>query len=255
MITFYLSFVLDESDQNVRSDSEKPASSLPAKSGPTPRRAGGRTKRKGLGIVLDRDSGNAPGSRWRRYLLWHRYWNYPNCIFASAEAGYYCSNCLILIFETLNLAGPGTGLVFYSRFPDFIHAFQTFRLKLNLQGLRKRSPNLVQLFRFTRQWPEMRHVFQCSSLALFLDSASYHTSEKLDGSNLAVTSRGVVASRRTVLLNRNRLHISTRFIREKIVIFTLSCNQGESWGWFMRKHDVGNLLAPLKVLQNCNLDA
>ena len=56
--------------------------------------------------------------------------------------------------------------------------------------------------RFTRQWPEMRHVFQCSSLALLLDSAAYLASEKLDGSNLAVTSRGVVASRRTVLLNR-----------------------------------------------------
>jgi hypothetical protein len=54
----------------------------------------------------------------------------------------------------------------------------------------------------------MRHVFQCSSLALLLDSSAYFVSEKLDGSNLAVTSRGVVASRRNVLLHRNILHIA-----------------------------------------------
>ncbi len=29
----------------------------------------------------------------------------------------YC-NCLIVIFETLNLAGPRTGIIFYSRFTD-----------------------------------------------------------------------------------------------------------------------------------------
>jgi hypothetical protein len=61
----------------------------------------------------------------------------------------------------------------------------------------------------------MRHVFQCSSLALLLDSAAYFVSEKLDGSNLAVTSRGVVASRRNVLLHRNILHMALIFFFDK----------------------------------------
>ncbi len=178
--------------------------------------------------------------------LWR--WNYPNCIFCLL-ARKPVTNCFNVDIWDLNLAGPTVELelfsiIFYSTFYKYIKNKNI--LKVTLQGLRKKSLNLVQLFRFTRQWPEMRHVFQCSSLALFLDSASYHTSEKLDGSNLAVTSRGVVASRRTVLLNRNKLHISSRFIREKIVLLTLCCNQGESWGW--EKHDVGNLLVPFKVL-------
>jgi hypothetical protein len=125
-----------------------------------------------------------------------------------------------MISETLNLAGHGTGLIFYSRFADIS------KILKYIKGDFAVSPK-KQLFRFTRQWPEMRHVFQCSSLALFLDSASYHTSEKLDGSNLAVTSRGVVASRRNVLLNRNRLHISTRFIFDKIDINAMLKSGGE----------------------------
>jgi len=54
---------------------------------------------------------------------------------------------------------------------------------------------------FTKQWPEMRHVFQSENLEKYLEpGVAGFVSEKLDGSNLAVTSRGVVSSRRNILM-------------------------------------------------------
>ena len=54
---------------------------------------------------------------------------------------------------------------------------------------------------FTNQWPEIKHIFQSSSFTSLLGQLPF-VSEKLDGSNLALSSRGVISSRRTVLLNR-----------------------------------------------------
>lgn len=54
---------------------------------------------------------------------------------------------------------------------------------------------------FTKQWPEMRHFFQSENLEEYLETGvTGFVSEKLDGSNLAVTSRGVVSSRRNILM-------------------------------------------------------
>ena len=54
---------------------------------------------------------------------------------------------------------------------------------------------------FTKQWPEMRHIFQSGHLSHYLTSgARGWVAEKLDGSNVAVTSSGVIASRRNILL-------------------------------------------------------
>jgi len=53
----------------------------------------------------------------------------------------------------------------------------------------------------TRQWPEMRHIFQSSEFTELLDETAL-VSEKLDGSNVAVSSRGFASSRRNILLNR-----------------------------------------------------
>ena len=54
---------------------------------------------------------------------------------------------------------------------------------------------------FTKQWPEMRHIFQSQRLSHYVTSgARGWVSEKLDGSNVAVTSAGVIASRRNILL-------------------------------------------------------
>ena len=54
---------------------------------------------------------------------------------------------------------------------------------------------------FTKQWPEMRHIFQSVHLSHYLTSgARGWVAEKLDGSNVAVTSSGVIASRRNILL-------------------------------------------------------
>ena len=54
----------------------------------------------------------------------------------------------------------------------------------------------------TKQWPEIRHVFQSGHLDDYIrNNVLCVVAEKLDGSNLSVSSRGVVASRRTVLLN------------------------------------------------------
>ena len=54
---------------------------------------------------------------------------------------------------------------------------------------------------FTNQWPEIKHIFQSFSFTSLLGQRPF-VSEKLDGSNLALSSRGVISSRRTVLLNR-----------------------------------------------------
>lgn len=57
--------------------------------------------------------------------------------------------------------------------------------------------------RFTRQWPEIKHIFQSSSLEQCLDKGSLVlVSEKLDGSNVALTSHHIVASRRNILSNK-----------------------------------------------------
>ena len=55
---------------------------------------------------------------------------------------------------------------------------------------------------FTKQWPEMRHLFQSPHLSHLLAScARGWVAEKLDGSNVAVSSAGVIASRRNILLS------------------------------------------------------
>jgi len=54
---------------------------------------------------------------------------------------------------------------------------------------------------FTKQWPEIKHVFQSDNLVLYLSkNIPGVVSEKLDGSNLAVTSSGLICSRRNILL-------------------------------------------------------
>ena len=55
---------------------------------------------------------------------------------------------------------------------------------------------------FTKQWPEIKHIFHSSQLCRYTTEKTVgFVSEKLDGSNLAVTSRRVIASRRNVLLS------------------------------------------------------
>lgn len=64
------------------------------------------------------------------------------------------------------------------------------------------SNNLVGSV-FTKQWPEIKHIFQSEKLTKYLEkNAVGFVAEKLDGSNLAVTSRGVISSRRNILLNK-----------------------------------------------------
>jgi len=54
---------------------------------------------------------------------------------------------------------------------------------------------------FTKQWPEIKHVFQSQKLKTYLDEkVTGLVAEKFDGSNLAVTSNGVISSRRNILL-------------------------------------------------------
>ena len=55
---------------------------------------------------------------------------------------------------------------------------------------------------FTKQWPEIKHIFQSGNLNQYLsDNVIGYVAEKLDGSNVAVTSKGVISSRRNILLN------------------------------------------------------
>ena len=54
---------------------------------------------------------------------------------------------------------------------------------------------------FTKQWPEMKHIFQSRNLKTYAaTSQTGYVAEKLDGSNVAVTSARVIASRRNILL-------------------------------------------------------
>ena len=54
---------------------------------------------------------------------------------------------------------------------------------------------------FTKQWPEIKHIFHSAQLGHYTKEETLgYVSEKLDGSNVAVTSRRVIASRRHVLL-------------------------------------------------------
>ena len=55
---------------------------------------------------------------------------------------------------------------------------------------------------FTKQWPEIKHIFQSGNLNQYIsDNVIGYVAEKLDGSNVAVTSKGVISSRRNILLN------------------------------------------------------
>jgi len=55
---------------------------------------------------------------------------------------------------------------------------------------------------FTKQWPEIKHVFQSDNLVNYLSNSTPGVvSEKLDGSNLSVTSNRLICSRRNILLN------------------------------------------------------
>ena len=66
---------------------------------------------------------------------------------------------------------------------------------------------------FSRQWPKMEHIFLSPRLETHSAvNPRVLVSEKYDGSNLAVSSEGVVASRRTVLL--------VRPCREDLINFT-----------------------------------
>jgi len=54
---------------------------------------------------------------------------------------------------------------------------------------------------FSRQWPKIQTIFQSPNLETYgSENPTVLVSEKYDGSNLAVSSKGVVASRRTILL-------------------------------------------------------
>ena len=54
---------------------------------------------------------------------------------------------------------------------------------------------------FSLQWPSIKHIKSSKNLRKYSTKATVAlVSEKYDGSNLAVTSHGVVASRRKVLL-------------------------------------------------------
>merc|ERR1719300_820594 len=55
---------------------------------------------------------------------------------------------------------------------------------------------------FTRQWPEIKHIFQSLNLKTYIENAHYGSvAEKLDGSNVAVSSKRIIASRRNILLS------------------------------------------------------
>jgi len=54
---------------------------------------------------------------------------------------------------------------------------------------------------FTRQWPKIVHIFECdASIASQFDSTAL-VSEKLDGSNISISNKNYLTSRRNILLN------------------------------------------------------
>ena len=71
-----------------------------------------------------------------------------------------------------------------------------------------------------RPWPKIDNIVECANLRLLLErNASAVVSEKLDGSNLAVSSDGVVASRRFVILNEaadEEDFFTTKFVGETL---------------------------------------
>jgi len=54
---------------------------------------------------------------------------------------------------------------------------------------------------FTRQWPKIGHLFECdASIAAQFDTPAL-VSEKLDGSNMSISNKNYLTSRRNILLN------------------------------------------------------
>ena len=55
---------------------------------------------------------------------------------------------------------------------------------------------------FTQQWPKTSHLHRGHLTNYYKHNTPCTVSEKLDGSNFSVTSQGVIASRRKVVLVR-----------------------------------------------------
>lgn len=53
---------------------------------------------------------------------------------------------------------------------------------------------------FTKQWPEMKHIFQLDNLQKYADQGNGFVAEKLDGSNVAISSNHIISSRRNILM-------------------------------------------------------
>ena len=75
---------------------------------------------------------------------------------------------------------------------------------------------------FSRQWPKIQPIFQSPNLETYgTENPTVLVSEKYDGSNLAVSSKGVVASRRTILLVQPTLEDLTKFTFQKVSLAKL----------------------------------
>ena len=75
---------------------------------------------------------------------------------------------------------------------------------------------------FNRQWPKIQPIFQSPNLETYgTENPTVLVSEKYDGSNLAVSSKGVVASRRTILLVQPTLEDLTKFTFQKVSLAKL----------------------------------
>ena len=75
---------------------------------------------------------------------------------------------------------------------------------------------------FSRQWPKIQSIFQSPNLETYgSENPTVLVSEKYDGSNLAVSSKGLVASRRTILLVQPTLEDLTKFTFQKVSLAKL----------------------------------
>ena len=75
---------------------------------------------------------------------------------------------------------------------------------------------------FSRQWPKIQPIFQSPNLETHgTENPTVLVSEKYDGSNLAVSSKGVVASRRTILLVQPTQQDLTKFTFQKVSLAKL----------------------------------
>jgi len=87
--------------------------------------------------------------------------------------------------------------------------FGSTLMELNLTGKSSKKEKSVKLdidcensvgSVFTKQWPEMKHIFQLDNLQKYADHGNGFVAEKLDGSNVAISSNNIISSRRNVLM-------------------------------------------------------